>query len=235
MWRLASAALVYTVREAEDMRQLGSNVPTFVAANAVGRRQHSHVAAGSRRHLLQIGRLVGPKRPMLLLRAFSIVLSRLDEDVELWFVGEGPGQSDLKRVARELGIETRVRFLGAVTQPTELSRVFDSCLVSCSPGYAGLSVTQSFAYGVPCIIADSEPHAPEIALASDANSRLFASGSAESLAAAIADVYRHQREWIAAAPAISDECLRSYSVEAMADGFVAALRHVEPETMPPRG
>lgn len=228
MWRLPNRALLYTDDEVEQFRRLGLDTPAYVAANAVDRRSEVSPAEGPRLHLLQIGRLVPAKRPELLLRAFAELASDLPHNVELWYVGDGPLRREIDDLAVDLGLSTRVRFWGAVSNQVDLAEIFNSCLVSCIPGYAGLSLTQSLAHGLPCIIADDEPHAPEVTLASELNSRSFAAGSAASLANAIAEVVSNRTTWVGAARRISDDCLRVYSVESMVEGFLSAISSATP-------
>jgi glycosyltransferase involved in cell wall biosynthesis len=62
------------------------------------------------RHLIHVGSLVGVKDQAMLLRA----VVRLNADVMLDIVGTGPEEARLKTLVSELGIEERVRFVGAV-------------------------------------------------------------------------------------------------------------------------
>ena len=55
-----------------------------------------------------VGRLAPPKRPDLALRA----LAARAPDAELQIVGDGPLQAGAERLAAELGVAERVRFLG---------------------------------------------------------------------------------------------------------------------------
>jgi glycosyltransferase involved in cell wall biosynthesis len=223
MWRLTHAVLLYTPAEHDELETMGVNRPAAVAPNAVHSRSRVVPAAGARRHVLQVGRLVPAKKPDLLVRAFAAAADDLPHETELWFVGEGPMRAELETLCAEHALAERVRFFGAVHEPEDLRPIFDECLVACSPGYAGLSVTQALSFGLPCVVADNEPHAPEISLADESNSRAFSADSASSLAGTLVDVFLARGDWIAATDGISHTCLERYSAEAMAEGFSAAL------------
>lgn len=67
--------------------------------------------------ILFVGRLVEKKGVEWLLRAMPMVASRFP-GVRLTVAGDGPLEPSLKRLARELGIDRQVDFLGMVTQTT---------------------------------------------------------------------------------------------------------------------
>lgn len=68
-----------------------------------------------------------------------------------------------------------VQIFGAVRQclfrwdhnNEDIYDVYANALVSVSPGYVGLSLTQSLSFGVPMLIAIDEAHVPEIDAALD--------------------------------------------------------------------
>jgi glycosyltransferase involved in cell wall biosynthesis len=71
--------------------------------------------------LLSVGRLDSAKRIDLLLEAAA-----LDEGLELVIAGEGPERERLERLARERGLDGRVRFAGRVS-PEELADLYARC------------------------------------------------------------------------------------------------------------
>jgi glycosyltransferase involved in cell wall biosynthesis len=124
----------------------------------------------------------------------------------------------------ELGLAGRVSLTGHLDEVEVLRKIYARAFVSVSPGFAGLAITQSFAFGVPMLIADNEPHAPEIeAAAQGENCAFFASDDPAALAAGLLGFYRDRFTWIAKGPGIAATCASRYSVEVMAEGIVAAL------------
>ena len=63
--------------------------------------------------ILFVGRLVEKKGVRYLIEAASLILDRFP-DANIRIAGDGPDMDKLKRLCRELGVNDRVRFLGAV-------------------------------------------------------------------------------------------------------------------------
>ncbi|HEV2813925.1 MAG TPA: glycosyltransferase [Solirubrobacteraceae bacterium] len=72
--------------------------------------------------VLQVGRLAEKKGVDVTLRAFADALAELG-DAELWLAGDGSLRPSLERLAAELGIADRVRFLGALPHDEVIRRV----------------------------------------------------------------------------------------------------------------
>jgi glycosyltransferase involved in cell wall biosynthesis len=66
---------------------------------------------------LCVGRLLDWKGFHLAVKAFALAAI---PDSELWVVGDGPAKARLAKLARELGVEDRVRFLGKLTHRAAL-------------------------------------------------------------------------------------------------------------------
>ncbi len=86
------------------------------------------------------------------LRAFAGIASRHPEH---WLViaGTGPADAHLKALARELGIEARVRFTGKLT-PQEVACELDAAAISLNPSRVDNtpnSVLEAMASGVPVV------------------------------------------------------------------------------------
>ena len=229
---LASALIVYTRTEAHALQARTKRVAIFVAPNAIsGRGEITPVfSEADPSQLLCTGRLVPAKKPLLLLEAFASACIESDFHATLVYVGDGPLRGTLEDRVDELSISDRVRFLGHVP-PAKLSQVFESAFATVSPGYVGLSLTQSLAYGVPMLIASDEPHSPEIEAAMDGeNALFFRSDSARALAEVILRVWRERTAWRMRSPQIASRCNEEYSAEAMARGVLSAIGHCRPTT-----
>jgi glycosyltransferase involved in cell wall biosynthesis len=182
----------------------------------------------ARFEVLFIGRLTVEKKPLLLLEAFARARDRLPQHVRLAYVGAGPLGDRLRERAAELNLADRVELRGHVTNPVLLRRWYQSGVCAVSPGYVGLSAIQSFAHGVPMIIADREPHAPEIeACREGVNCVFFKAGDATALADAIVAMWQQRAGWHARRAQIASWVAENYSVEAMVDGFEAAMHQVQ--------
>ena len=228
MRRLASGIIVYTDQQAAELRRMMPNASVTAAPNSLySIAEHPPVTRTESEcvNLVYVGRLLEIKKPQLLLEAFSSVVERVPSSMNLVFVGDGPLGESLERAVAEAGIGDRVRLLGELIEYDDLARVFQSALVCVCPGYAGLSITQSFWFGVPTIIARDEPHSPEIEAAVEGfNAVFFRSDSAEDLARAILEVTAAARQWFARSDAIAEDCAARYSLETMVDAMVRAIK-----------
>jgi glycosyltransferase involved in cell wall biosynthesis len=99
---------------------------------------------------LALGRLHKSKALDVLLKATAKI-----PDLWLWVAGEGPDRDDLMRLSKELGIESRVRFLGWRTDRTPLLRAADLCVFPSRYEPNGTVVVEAWAHNVPLVTAAS--------------------------------------------------------------------------------
>jgi glycosyltransferase involved in cell wall biosynthesis len=224
MCRLADSVVVYTEQQARELRQLVRDVPVSAAPNALYRAGSMRAATReSPTNIIYVGRLVPAKKPLLLLEGYAVAKPRLPPQCALVFVGDGPERPELERRIRAHGLDDRVHLLGHITDVDTLRELYSDALVSVSPGYVGLSITQSFAFGVPMLFGRNEPHAPEIeAAVQGINAVTFDENDAGSLASSLLKMFRDRHTWIAARESIARNCAERYSVEVMARRLVEA-------------
>jgi glycosyltransferase involved in cell wall biosynthesis len=198
--------------------------PVWVAPNALYSRRSIGPAGDSgavRNDVLYVGRFEPAKKVALLIEGFSI-FARKFPDARLVLVGDG-SQLDALRTARaRMDDPNSVLFAGWIDHVSDLSNWYATAFCTVSPGFAGLGLTQSLGFGIPMVIADDEPHSPEIELAVGERTNWFVRDSPESLAMAIEEFW-NSRDSIPRSD-FSDVVRETYSAEAMADGLLAALR-----------
>jgi glycosyltransferase involved in cell wall biosynthesis len=227
MRKLADTLVVYTDTQARELRELTPEGDIGSAPNALYREHEMHSISAGRppSDFVYVGRLLPTKKPMVLLDAFLLALPRLPDDVRLVFVGDGPLRESLEAAASRAGIGDRVHFTGHVSDIETLRQVYSQAIASVSPGYVGLSLIQSIGFGVPMLAARDEPHAPEIEAAVEGqNFSFFESDSPKALASTLVSVAAHREQWVSRREEIATRTRRRYSIEAMADAFIAALR-----------
>ena len=100
--------------------------------------------------LLGMGRLHASKAHDVSLRA----LQRLPE-AWLWIAGSGPLDAELKRLAGDLGVADRVRWLGWRNDASALYRTADVCVFPSRFEPLGNVVIQAWAHGLPVVAAES--------------------------------------------------------------------------------
>lgn len=101
--------------------------------------------------LIAAGRLHVNKGFDILLRALRLIPGAM-----LWLAGDGPEENNLKSLSRELGIDSRVRFLGWRSDVTALMATGD--LFVCPSRHEGLGsiVMESWAHGCPIVATNSQ-------------------------------------------------------------------------------
>ena len=230
--RLLNGYLFYDSIRAREMISWG--LPeryAFVATNSLDTRTIRRLSRDwddeVRSNVLYIGRLIPEKRVELLLLGFARAVAGLPPDVSLTLVGDGPERDRLTKRAGELGIGDRVRFAGEVTQETGLAPFFNTSWVSVSPGHIGLSAVHSLAYGLPLLVAEGEPHGPEIiAFEPGRNGRSFRNNDPDDLAAALREMWRDQAGLAAMSACGKLKIEQEFSVQSMVASFEQAVEAV---------
>ena len=229
MRRLGAAIIVYTESEAEALRRKMPGKEIIAAPNAIFLRdeigaQSTEVPPSD---FVFVGRLVPAKRPDLLISAFLAAAHDLPHWSRLILVGEGPQRRELEHLAAGSSVSERIQFRGELNDYESLRMVYASAVASVSPGYVGLSLTQSLSFGVPMIIASGEPHSPEFeAAVPGENAAIFKGGSVEDLARQLVEFANNRDAWWARRDEIARWCAARYSIDLMADRVLQALeRH----------
>jgi glycosyltransferase involved in cell wall biosynthesis len=115
-----------------------------------------HVSRADHPVVVVLGRLVPQKRVEIAMRAVrDLAIDR--PDLELWVVGSGYWDTELHRVADELGIRERVTFTGHVSEAEKhrlLAEAWVLALPSLKEGW-GLVVVEAGVHGTPTVaVAD---------------------------------------------------------------------------------
>jgi len=119
----------------EDMQKLFNyNVPQIVINNpydiklieTLSQEKVEFEFKKEKRYLILVGRLIKLKRNHEMIE----VLKKLNEDVELIFLGDGSEKENLQSLVKNYSLESRVHFLGQVSNPYKYiskSDIFVSC------------------------------------------------------------------------------------------------------------
>jgi glycosyltransferase involved in cell wall biosynthesis len=223
MRRLASGTVLYGYASVLPAKADLAHAPVWVAPNSLYFRSDIAVSnQKNRREILYVGRLEPAKKLPLLIHGFA--QSGLHhQGYRLSIVGHGSQLEELRALARDLSLQDACDFVGRVYDTESIKQIYGRSVCSVSPGYAGLSLTQSVGFGVPVLVADDEPHSPEIELDRTGAVSYFTSDSPAALADALIKVcgVDHAEDsggW-------SRTVASSYSAESMAQGLVAAYRN----------
>lgn len=145
------ANIFYTQQARQDFLDRNLN-PTklFVANNTFDVDEQVHSYSNSiKNRILFVGSLDERKQNEVLIHAFKNIIFKIPYNISLTFVGEGTQDSLLKNLVKELELSSRVEFIGKIDKNKFLKVYYEQAIVSVSFGQSGLSVLQSFGYGVP--------------------------------------------------------------------------------------
>jgi glycosyltransferase involved in cell wall biosynthesis len=158
---------------------------------------------------LAVGRLVKQKDYPTLLRALSLLGNG---EWTVLIAGKGPLATDLQKECRRLGVEDRVRFIGAREDTTSLYRAADAFVMSSE--FEGLSVAllEASATGLPSVVTAVGGNA-EVVIDGETGS-VIPSGDPRSLAQAMRSIMDAPPERRRAfGDAARRHCLANYSLK----------------------
>ena len=139
----------------------------FVAPNSLYKRKDmAFCETSQRRNFIYVGRLIQEKKPRLLLKAFERAGRNLPDGYSPYLCWRRTRTDFARSDMPHLRLQGSCGIYGSRFRSHELLKLYSSAIASVSPGYVGLSVTQSFSYGVPMVIAKEEPHSPKLRLQS---------------------------------------------------------------------
>ncbi|RVU37457.1 glycosyltransferase family 1 protein [Rheinheimera riviphila] len=230
MLQLASGALFYThgQQQAFLATKLGKKVISGFAPNSVVYASQVQAFTNVGHDFIYVGRLVTDKKPLLLVRAFVRACELGLTQSQLHIVGTGELAEQVKQIVEQSPVAARIHLYGHNNDYDFLAGLYQKSVCSVSPGYVGLSVTQSFSFGRPMLISKDEPHAPEIeAFKPGENGHFFETDQAEALALQLLVMYQQREFWAEQAPAMATLVRDNYTYEAMAKGYLELIERVE--------
>lgn len=135
---------------------------------------------------MTIGRLHPFKSHELFIQAAAHVLSERT-DVRFFLVGDGPLRSSLQAEIERLGVGSFVTILGERTDISRLLCATDVCVrPGIIEGFAGITVLEAQAYGVPVIAFETED--VKLAIIHGKTGLLVPPADTEALARAVMDL-----------------------------------------------
>lgn len=221
---MADEIIVYTKTQAKELEEKMPAKIITPAPNAVFYKSEMQVEKTPVEEiydLIYVGRLTKAKKPVLLVNAFIKVLHKLPDKTNLIIVGEGEEKPKLIDLVSNQNLESRIKVLGHIGDYKRLKELYAKSLLSISPGYVGLSITQSFGFGVPMLISRHENHSPEIeAVLEGDNSLFFETDDMKDLGQKMIDFFENKNYWLNHRDRICEKCIVDYSVESMANQFI---------------
>lgn len=228
MMRLwASSIIVYTKQQQKELSEHMPKKRIYAASNALLHKKDILVEATSQQpmHLIYVGRLSEEKKPLFLVEAFKESLDVIPKYTKLIIVGEGNEKRKINLFIKDHHLEDRIVLKGHVNDYEQLKSFYSTSLYSVSPGYVGLSITQSFGFGVPMLISKDEPHSPEIeAVIEEQNALFYKTNDIVSFRENLKNIYTNSNFWIDKRQEIAQYCKDNYSIDDMASTFINLVK-----------
>jgi glycosyltransferase involved in cell wall biosynthesis len=144
------AAHEFVEADRVEVLEHGINLQRHLAVD--GRAARADLGAGERPVIVCVSRMAPGKGVDVLLRAHAA----LGRDALLVIAGDGPDQARCQRLAKDLQIAERVRFLGLRSDISEILAACDVAVVpSQAPEAFGFAVIEAMAAGRPVVVTDA--------------------------------------------------------------------------------
>lgn len=161
--------------------------------------------------LCMVGRFSKQKDQATLIKA----MKSLSKDVHLLLLGEGPLKAQNELLAKEIGLERRIHFLGFRNDVDRIYKTSDIVILSSKWEGFGLAAVEGMATGKP-VIASDVTGLKEVV---EGAGILFKKGDSLDLAENINNLLINAEEY----SKVSDKCLErasNYNIENMVEGYM---------------
>lgn len=135
---------------------------------------------GDRKNIVTTGRLVPQKNHELLIKAFSLIASQIEEN--LYIYGEGELRTKLEGLVKKLNLEDRVFLPGAVKDVA--NTIKSAKLFVLSSDYEGMpnALMEALTLGIPCISTDCPCGGSKMLIENGVNGILVSTNCEQELA-----------------------------------------------------
>lgn len=130
--------------------QNGINIEKFMEAKPYNKAEINSKFTQDTKLICMVGRFSEQKDQTTLIKA----MEKLPSDVHLLLVGEGPLKEKNQNLAKEIGVEDRVHFLGFRNDVPRILRTVDIVVLSSHWEGFGLAAVEGMAAGKPVVASD---------------------------------------------------------------------------------
>lgn len=130
-----------------------------VLPNVVALSKYKNEIKPIKNRIVFLGRLVERKGAEHLIRAFAILINKIP-DAELIIAGDGHQSTKLKKLAKDLGIADKIKFLGFIDE-ADKPKLLGSASIACFPALYGESfgivLIEAMAAGSRVVLGGNNP------------------------------------------------------------------------------
>jgi glycosyltransferase involved in cell wall biosynthesis len=223
MRKLSNGVIVYTNEQKAELQNKMPQKKIISAPNSLFSRSEMTLSEdeGIRENIISVCRLVPKKKILFLVKSFMKGIEKLPINTNLIIVGDGDEKGKIEKFVNDHRLTDRVKLLGHISDYNQLKELYSRAYFSVSSGYIGLSVTQSFGFGVPMLVSKDENHSPEIeAVIAGKNAVFFKTDDKEDFIRKTVKVFEECNYWNKERKNILELCKENYSSEAMAKVFI---------------
>jgi glycosyltransferase involved in cell wall biosynthesis len=170
----------------------------------------------ARRYIVTVARFHPVKDHRTLLHAFAEVAG-IRPDVDLLLVGDGSLRGELERLAGDLGVHERVRFMGVRDDVAEILRAADLFALTSVSEAASITLLEAMASGLPVVVTAVGGN-PEI-VRDGIDGLLAPRGNAHAIAEAFLHVLDDPRAAAAMGGAAADRARSRYHLDRTIDRY----------------
>ena len=175
---------------------------------------------------LFVGTLDKRKKLDVCIESIKKVSLETNKEINLIVIGDGEERDSLESIVHEMRLDRNIIFKGRINSTEKLKEFYSGAIAAISYGQAGLSVLQSFAYGVPYVTHRYAISGGEHKNIIHKENGLLVDES-YSIDEAIKDLIQKDN----LAPMLGKNAYDYYSnectLEKMIEGFVKAINHYE--------
>ena len=224
---LCTEIVLYTVAETRQAPGIWRKKAVIGLQNSSVSEDECRPVTMTGKDLIYVGRLEHDKNVDELVYDFANLHKSIRDDTKLHLVGGGSLEESIRLKYEGLIQEGALVLHGWIWNMDELRKLYEKCAFSVNPSYVGLSVIQSFSFGVPIITSRHENHSPEISACEEGFNTIFYSKSeAGAFARGIEDAFSEIDYWNSQRIEISAHIRKDWSVENMARNFSTMLEKV---------
>jgi len=224
--KLADFSIFYSNGAAQDFVRCGlSSDRLSVATNTFRVDCPARNESSRRDSVLVVGSFNVRKQNDVTLAAFVRVAQRLPTSVRLVFVGAGHEHARIQALAEASEFKDRIEFHRASHNEEALREYYDHAICSVSFGQAGLSVLQSFAYGVPFVTRRDAISGGEIENIEDGVNGCLCEANQASLESVLTRLLCNPNYAAELGRNALSHYINKASVHHMVGGFVDAIEH----------
>ena len=125
-------------------------IPNVIDTETIRKRAEEEVIPTSKFTIINVGRLASQKRQDRLIRTAK-VLKTMGLDFEVWILGTGPMEQELKSLVKKEGVANEVKFLGFQTNPYPYIKAADMFLLTSDTEGWPTVICEALSLGCPVV------------------------------------------------------------------------------------